>query len=156
MKCCTYIQRIHKRMERYFSPYTDTTYTVSSWNCPSFSCATGMLTAYWGAAGPVSKMASRQEKASCVPRFEASRSVITVQREFHARFRKDAPDKNVFFKPSRKLALHCSQLAVAQTVSWLNIWHFLDWFLQSYWCSCYPIESNPPVKKQGKIVPVHS
>ena len=44
-----------------------------------------------GAAGPVSKMASQQEKAFCVLRFEVSRSVITVQREFRARFRKDAP-----------------------------------------------------------------
>jgi len=41
--------------------------------------------------GPVSKMASQQEKAFCVLRFEVSRSVITVQREFRARFRKDAP-----------------------------------------------------------------
>ena len=36
------------------------------------------------AAGPVSKMASQQEKAFCVLRFEVSRSVITVQREFRA------------------------------------------------------------------------
>ena len=47
--------------------------------------------AYCGAAGPVSKMASQQKRASCVLRFEVSRSVITVQREFRARFRKDAP-----------------------------------------------------------------
>jgi len=47
--------------------------------------------AYYGAAGPVSKMASQHEKAFCVLRFEVSRSVITVQREFRARFRKDAP-----------------------------------------------------------------
>jgi len=47
--------------------------------------------AYCGAAGPVSKMASQQEKAFCVLRFDVSRSVITVQREFRARFRKDAP-----------------------------------------------------------------
>ena len=48
--------------------------------------------AYCGAGGPVSKMASQQEKAFCVLRFEVSRSVITVQREFRAaRFRKDAP-----------------------------------------------------------------
>ena len=57
-------------------------------NCPSFSCATSssllILTAgLWG----VSKMASQQEKAFCVLRFEVSRSVITVQREFRARFR---------------------------------------------------------------------
>ena len=46
---------------------------------------------FCGAAGPVSKMESQQEKAFCVLRFEVSRSVITVQREFRARFRKDAP-----------------------------------------------------------------
>jgi len=50
--------------------------------------------AYCGAAGPVSKMASQQEKAFCLLRFEAFRSVITVQREFCARFRKDAPCRN--------------------------------------------------------------
>jgi hypothetical protein len=36
--------------------------------------------AYCGAAGPVSKMASQQEKAFCVHRFEVPRSVITVLR----------------------------------------------------------------------------
>ena len=35
-------------------------------------------------AGPVSKMAPQQEKASCVLRCEVSRSVITAQREFRA------------------------------------------------------------------------
>jgi hypothetical protein len=45
--------------------------------------------AYCGAVGPVSKMESQQEKAFCVLRFEVSRSVITVQREFRARFKKD-------------------------------------------------------------------
>jgi hypothetical protein len=43
--------------------------------------------AYCGAAGQVSKMATQQEKAFCVIRFEVSRSVITVQREFRAQFR---------------------------------------------------------------------
>jgi hypothetical protein len=43
--------------------------------------------AYCGAAGPVLKMALQQEKAFCVLRFEVFRSVITVQSEFHARFR---------------------------------------------------------------------
>ena len=47
--------------------------------------------AYCGAAGSVYKMAPQQEKAFCVLRFEVSRSVITVQHEFRARFRKDAP-----------------------------------------------------------------
>ncbi len=63
------------------------TYTVSSGNFRSLVCATSnslfMLTA-----------APQQEKASCVLRFEVSRSVITVQHEFRARFRKDAPHRN--------------------------------------------------------------
>jgi len=46
--------------------------------------------AYCGAAVPVSKMTLQQEKDFCVLRFEMSRSVITVQREFRSRFRKDA------------------------------------------------------------------
>jgi hypothetical protein len=49
--------------------------------------------AYCEAAGPVSKMASRKEKAFCVLRFEVFRSVITVQREFRARLNKYAPHK---------------------------------------------------------------
>jgi hypothetical protein len=45
-------------------------------------------------------MASQQEKAFCVLRFEVSKSMITVQREFRAWFKKDAPNKNnLFFKP---------------------------------------------------------
>jgi len=62
--------------------------------------------AYCGAAGPFSKMASHQEKAFCVLRFEVSRSMITVQREFRARFIIDAP--YVFSKPCTKLTLHCN------------------------------------------------
>jgi len=53
--------------------------------------------AYYGAAGPVSKMESQQGKAFCVLRFEMSRSVITVQSEFRSQFRIDAPC--VFSKP---------------------------------------------------------
>jgi hypothetical protein len=45
--------------------------------------------AYSGTSGPGSKMASQQEKAFCVLLFEESGSVITVQRQFHARFKKD-------------------------------------------------------------------
>jgi hypothetical protein len=45
--------------------------------------------AYCGAAGPVFKMASHQEKAYYVLCVEVSRSVITEQREFCARFKKD-------------------------------------------------------------------
>jgi len=50
--------------------------------------------AYCGAMGSVSKMASQQEKALCVLGFEVSSSVITVERKFHAWFRKDAPHRN--------------------------------------------------------------
>jgi hypothetical protein len=50
--------------------------------------------AYCGATGQVSKMASKQEKAFCVPRFAVSRSVTIEQREFRARFKKDALHKN--------------------------------------------------------------
>jgi hypothetical protein len=65
--------------------------------------------AYCGTAGPVSKMASQQEKAFVVLHFEVSRSVITMQHGFPARFKKDAPHKkNVFFKPCTKLTLHCN------------------------------------------------
>jgi hypothetical protein len=74
----------------YFSPYTDITYSVSSGNCPKFLARYQQFAshAYCGAVGPVSKLALQQE-AFCVLRFEVSRSVITVQREFRARFKKD-------------------------------------------------------------------
>jgi hypothetical protein len=45
--------------------------------------------AYCGAGETLSKMASQQEKAFCVLRFEVYRSVITVQLEFRAWFAKD-------------------------------------------------------------------
>jgi len=60
--------------------------------------------AYCRAAGPISKMASQQEKAFCVLHFEVSRSVITVQREFHAWFRKDAPHMNNITRWYRQFA----------------------------------------------------
>jgi hypothetical protein len=50
--------------------------------------------AYGGAAGPVSKMESQQEKDFYVLRFEVSRTVIAVQRVFRLRFRKDAAQRN--------------------------------------------------------------
>jgi hypothetical protein len=62
--------------------------------------------AYCGAVGPVSKMASQQVKSFCVLGFEVSRSVITEQREFRARFRKDGPC--VFSILCTKLTLHCN------------------------------------------------
>jgi len=42
--------------------------------------------AYCGAAGPVSNMASQQEKAFCVLRFEVSRSVHGLEKTHHAYF----------------------------------------------------------------------
>jgi hypothetical protein len=45
--------------------------------------------AYCAAGGPVSKMALQQDKAFSVLRFEVSRSVITVQHEFRAWFKKN-------------------------------------------------------------------
>jgi hypothetical protein len=53
--------------------------------------------AYCGAAGPVSKMASQQERAFCVLRFDVSRSVIT-----------DAPCAVRLFYRCTKLTLHCN------------------------------------------------
>jgi len=47
-----------------------------------------------------------RKRPFCVFRFEVSRSVITVQREFRTRFRKDTPC--VFSKPCTKLMLHCN------------------------------------------------
>ena len=83
-----FIQGIQKRMVRFqkltrnFSPYTGTTYTVSSSNCPSFSYATSssllMLT-----AGPRGRF----------PRWRRSR-----KRRLRC----------VFSKPRTKLTLHCN------------------------------------------------
>ena len=53
--------------------------------------------AYCGAAGPVYKMASQQEKAFCVLRFEVSGFLITVHHAWC-----------VFSKPCTKLTLHCN------------------------------------------------
>ena len=65
--------------------------------------SSSLARAYCRAAGPVSKMASQQEKAFCVLRFEVSRSVITVhglEKTHHAWC--------VFSKPCTKLTLHCN------------------------------------------------
>jgi len=97
---CVYKQGIHKRMVRFLKLTINLFLTLHGHNVhrqqqqmfqflmryQQFACH-----AYCGTAGPVCKMASQQEKAFCVLRFEVSRSVITVQCEFRARFRKDAP-----------------------------------------------------------------
>jgi hypothetical protein len=74
----------------YFSPYTGTTYSAAGNVQVSHLMRYQQFAshAYCGAVGPVSKMASQQEKAFCVLRFEVSRSVILVQHQFRARFKK--------------------------------------------------------------------
>jgi hypothetical protein len=60
-------------------------------------------------------MASQQKKAFCVLRFEVSRFVITVQREFSAWFKKDTHTRVMpFFKPCTKLTLHCHNIWTPQ------------------------------------------
>jgi hypothetical protein len=70
--------------------------------------------AYCGAAGPVSKTASQQEKDFCVLRFKVSRSVITVQREFCARFRTAGSACACFALSHKRFLL---QLITAQSVA---------------------------------------
>jgi len=93
----TYIQGIHKRMVRFQKLTRNVFLTLNGHNVhrqqrqmSKFLMRYQQFTshAYCGAAGPVSKMASQQVKDFYVLCFEVSRSVITVQREFRARFRK--------------------------------------------------------------------
>jgi hypothetical protein len=90
--------------------------------------------AYCGAAVPVPKMASQQEKASCVLRFEVLRSVIAMQREFRARFKNEIILMwCVFFKPCTKLTLHSNHrsehLKTEHTESLLMMRHHLgNWY----------------------------
>ena len=109
-----YIQGIHKRMVRFQKLTRNLFLTLHGHNLhrQQRQLSTFLIRdqqfashAYCGVAGPVSKMAWQQEKAFCLLCFEVSRSVITEQREFRARFRKDA--WCVFSKPCTKLKLHC-------------------------------------------------
>ena len=76
------------QQEIYFSPYTGTTYTISSGNCPSFSCATSstllMLT-----AGPWGQF----------PRWRRSRKTLSVCSVLNC------PD---LWLQCAKLTLHCN------------------------------------------------
>jgi hypothetical protein len=91
------VQGIHKRMVQFKQLLTNVFLTLHGHNITASNELPKFLMhypkfashAYCGAAGPVSKMASQQEKSFCVLRFEVSGSVITVQREFRARFKKD-------------------------------------------------------------------
>ena len=112
-----HIQGIHKRMVRFQKLIRNLFLTLHGHNVhrqqhqlPKFLMRYQQFAshAYCGTAGPVSKMAWQQEKFFSVLRFEVSRSVITVQREFRSRFRKDAPARCVFSKAWTKLTLHCN------------------------------------------------
>jgi hypothetical protein len=101
-----FIQGIHKRMVRFQKLIKNLFFTLHRHNihCQQWELFTFLMHYQWfashtycGAVGPVSKMPSQREKAFCVLCFEVSRSVITVQREFHARFKKDSPHKDSFF-----------------------------------------------------------
>ena len=80
------IQGIHKRMARFQKLTRNLFLTLHGHNVRQQRQLSKFLMryqqfashAYCGAAGPVSNMASQQEKAFCVLRFETSRSVITV------------------------------------------------------------------------------
>jgi hypothetical protein len=95
--------------EIYFSPHTGKTYPDSSGNCPSVSCATAVRFSCLlrGRGASCQDGVAAGEGFLCAP-LEMSRSVITVQREFRARFEKDAPHQNVLFKLSKELTLHCN------------------------------------------------
>jgi uncharacterized membrane protein (UPF0136 family) len=88
------VSKVNKKL--FFSSYTGETYTVSRGKCPSFSCATSssllMLTA--GQRGQFLRWSCSRKKVFRVLCFEVPRYVITVQRNFSARFRKDAPCRN--------------------------------------------------------------
>ena len=89
---CTYIQDIHKRMVRFQKLTRNLFLILHGHNVHRQQRQLSKILmryqqfaslAYCGAAGPVSKMASQQDKAFCVLCFEVSRSVITVH-ETHA------------------------------------------------------------------------
>jgi hypothetical protein len=91
------IQGVHKRMVRFQKLLRNVFLTLQGHNIhcqqreqsKSLMCYQQFAShAYCGAAEPVTKMASQQEKDSCVLCFEVSRSVIIAQREFSARLKK--------------------------------------------------------------------
>jgi hypothetical protein len=85
--------------------------------------------AYCGAVGPVSKMASQQEKAFCVLRFEVSTSVITVQCDFFLwGFVKDSvyvPPLPMSLKELRDRIMHALQTITADMLH--RVWDDFDY-----------------------------
>jgi hypothetical protein len=97
------VRGIHKRMVQFQKLIQNFLLTLRGHNrhCQQRELSTFLMRyqqfpphAYCGAAGPVSKMASKQENAFCMHNFEVSRPMITLQREFRALFKKDALHKN--------------------------------------------------------------
>jgi hypothetical protein len=86
-----HLQGIHKIMVR-FQKLIKKFISHPAWAQHTLSAAGTVQVshAYCRAVGPVSKMASQQEKAFCVLRFEVSSPVLTVQREFHSGLKKDS------------------------------------------------------------------
>ena len=97
--------------------------------------------AYCGAAGPVSKMASQQEKAFCVLRFEVTRSVITVQREFRAQFRRDASFLN------RARNSRCTVITDLNTSKRST--------QKAFSCCDAILETGPAVSKRSELLVAH-
>jgi hypothetical protein len=107
---------IHKRMvqfqkllQMYFSPYTSTTYTVSSGNCPSFSYATSssFLMLIEGPQDQFARWSHSRIKLSVCYVLRCP-DLTTVQRGFCVHFKKDMNlMRCVFFKPWTKPTLHC-------------------------------------------------
>jgi hypothetical protein len=103
---------IHKRMVQFQKLLQNVFHTLhghsihcQQWELSKFlmRCQQFASHAYFGAAGPVSKMAS-QQKAFCVLPFEVSRSVITMQHEFHAWIKNTHHTRIMSsFKPCTKL-----------------------------------------------------
>jgi len=94
-------------------------------------------------AGPVSKMASQQEKAFCVLRFEVSRSVITVQRGFRARFRKDACAS--FLNRARNS--HCTAITDLDTSKRST--------QKAFSCCDAILETGPAVSMRSEVLVAH-
>ena len=117
---CISVQGIHKRMVRFQTLNRNLFLTLHTHNIHRQQQQLSKFLmryqqfashAYWGAAGPVSKMALQQKKAFCVLRFEVSISVITVH-ETHAAVRFSCLLRGQFprWRCSRKMLSVCSVL----------------------------------------------
>jgi hypothetical protein len=101
-----YKQDIHKRMVQFPKLITNVFLTLHGHNvhCQQRGLSTFFVRyqqfashAYCRAAGPAPKVASQQEKASCVLRYEVFRFVIIVQSEFRSRFKKTHHKRKMSF-----------------------------------------------------------